>query len=186
MLNESIPDFFSQEQLGIPQQRNRQQVATPTCAATAAATATATTTTPRLEAATLGDIMSSGLLTDACVVSTKSPQDNELLSSDEPSSLSAKYGITHPLDWIALTANGNLQRLFSSYYDAPVLVLVDSCSRRTNIEPMTVSTTNDPHNHDRIDSDTDQIRDQVKSQWLWRDSRNWEVGPMVVFLQVEM
>ena len=29
-----------------------------------------------------------------------------------------------PLDRIALTANGNLQRIFSSYYDAPVHVFV--------------------------------------------------------------
>ena len=34
-----------------------------------------------------------------------------------------------PLDRIALTANGNLQRIFSSYYDAPVHVHVDRCER---------------------------------------------------------
>ena len=31
---------------------------------------------------------------------------------------------------MALTANGNLQRLVSSYYDAPVSVVVDSCVMR--------------------------------------------------------
>jgi hypothetical protein len=35
-----------------------------------------------------------------------------------------------PLDRIALTSNGNLQRIFSSYYDAPVHVHVDSCVQR--------------------------------------------------------
>eukprot|EP00559_Dactyliosolen_fragilissimus_P006793 CAMPEP_0184871254 /NCGR_PEP_ID=MMETSP0580-20130426/40510_1 /TAXON_ID=1118495 /ORGANISM="Dactyliosolen fragilissimus" /LENGTH=281 /DNA_ID=CAMNT_0027373871 /DNA_START=397 /DNA_END=1239 /DNA_ORIENTATION=- len=35
-----------------------------------------------------------------------------------------------PLDRIALTANGNLQRIFSSYYDAPVHVYVDRCEAR--------------------------------------------------------
>jgi len=42
-------------------------------------------------------------------------------------SLSKRYGIHHPLDRMAVTANGNLQRLFSSYYDAPVTVIVDHC-----------------------------------------------------------
>ena len=35
-----------------------------------------------------------------------------------------------PMERIALTANGNLQRIFSSYYDAPVHIHVESCSRR--------------------------------------------------------
>ena len=35
-----------------------------------------------------------------------------------------------PMERIALTANGTLQRIFSSYYDAPVHVHVDSCARR--------------------------------------------------------
>ena len=35
-----------------------------------------------------------------------------------------------PLDRIALTANGNLQRIFSSFYDAPVHVHVDRCVKR--------------------------------------------------------
>jgi hypothetical protein len=43
-------------------------------------------------------------------------------------SLASLYNITHPLDRLALTANGNLQRLVSSYYDAPVHVVVDSCN----------------------------------------------------------
>lgn len=35
-----------------------------------------------------------------------------------------------PLDRIALTANGNLQRIFSSFYDAPVHVHIDKCVKR--------------------------------------------------------
>lgn len=47
------------------------------------------------------------------------------LVTSETYSLAQVYGIHHPLDRMAVTANGNLQRLFSSYYDAPVRVLVD-------------------------------------------------------------
>jgi hypothetical protein len=35
-----------------------------------------------------------------------------------------------PLDRIALTANGNLQRIFSSFYDAPVHVHIEKCVKR--------------------------------------------------------
>jgi hypothetical protein len=49
------------------------------------------------------------------------------LVTSETYSLAKVYGIHHPLDRMAVTANGNLQRLFSSYYDAPVQVLVDYC-----------------------------------------------------------
>jgi len=41
-------------------------------------------------------------------------------------------GYISPLERIALTANGNLQRIFSSYYDAPVHVTVDKCQLRHN------------------------------------------------------
>ena len=41
-------------------------------------------------------------------------------------------GSLSPLERIALTANGNLQRIFSSYYDAPVHVHVDYCQKRTD------------------------------------------------------
>jgi uncharacterized membrane protein len=50
------------------------------------------------------------------------------LVTKESKSLSQTYGITNPLDRMAVTANGNLQRLFSSYYDAPVLVQVEHCT----------------------------------------------------------
>ena len=39
-----------------------------------------------------------------------------------------------PLDRIALTANGNLQRIVSSFYDAPVHVHIDRCQRRIELE----------------------------------------------------
>jgi hypothetical protein len=39
-----------------------------------------------------------------------------------------------PMERIALTSNGNLQRIFSSYYDAPVHVHIDFCSRRAEDE----------------------------------------------------
>ena len=44
-------------------------------------------------------------------------------------SLAETYGIHHPLDRIAVTANGNLQRIFSSYYDEPVNVVLDTCKQ---------------------------------------------------------
>jgi hypothetical protein len=43
----------------------------------------------------------------------------------EEDTLAKRYGIRHPLDRMALTANGNLQRLICSYYDAPVSVTLD-------------------------------------------------------------
>lgn len=76
---------------------------------------------------TLGDIMSNphhnqhnkgtNILSDGLVTS-------------ESSSLCKAYGIDNPLDRIAVTANGNLQRLFASYYDTPVRVRVEKCQRR--------------------------------------------------------
>jgi hypothetical protein len=46
-------------------------------------------------------------------------------------SIAEVYGIQNPLDRIAVTANGNLQRLFSSFYDAPVNVVVEYCTKAT-------------------------------------------------------
>lgn len=50
-------------------------------------------------------------------------------------SLATRYGIANPLDRMALTANGNLQRLVASYYDAPVTVVVQSCRLRESPPP---------------------------------------------------
>lgn len=52
------------------------------------------------------------------------------LVSSETYSLEEIYGISNPLDRMAVTANGNLQRLFSSYYDAPVVVEMVHCTRQ--------------------------------------------------------
>lgn len=84
---------------------------------------------------TLGDIMSS-------LITRNDDDDAEgmmLLLRDglvtkESQSLARAFHIHNPLDRMAVTANGNLQRLFSSYYDAPVMVVVQYCNRRRNNE----------------------------------------------------
>jgi hypothetical protein len=64
---------------------------------------------------TLGDIMSDG------------SGGGLLVTNDAGGSLAVRFGIVSQLDRMLLTANGNLQRLVSSYYDAPVHVVVDHC-----------------------------------------------------------
>lgn len=81
---------------------------------------TITTRTPLLETS-LGDIMKS---------SFASSSSSSVTGGDDIFSLVSQYNITNPLDRILITANGNLQRLISSYYDAPVHVLVESCQQR--------------------------------------------------------
>ena len=76
-------------------------------------------------AGTLGDIMSDESQFSECGLS------NAGLVTLDGGTLAARFGITSRLDRMALTANGNLQRLFSSYYDAPVHVVVDSCEQKT-------------------------------------------------------
>ena len=84
---------------------------------------TTTTRTDFAGAETLGDIMSKD----------DDPEEGNLgpskagLVTLEGGTLASRFGITSPLDRMALTANGNLQRIFSSYYDAPVHVVVDKC-----------------------------------------------------------
>ena len=97
-------------------------------------------------AGTLGDIMSRKLEDDsdpnAELSTTSTTADGNVSSGVPPSgadglvttaipsgSLASRFGIEHPLDRMALTANGNLQRLVSSYYDAPVQVVVDACDK---------------------------------------------------------
>jgi hypothetical protein len=77
---------------------------------------------------TLGDIMSSSYQLDAA----NNVKDG--LITKESQSLAKTYGIQNPLDRMAITANGNLQRLVSSYYDAPVTVQVEYCKRRNNLD----------------------------------------------------
>lgn len=49
------------------------------------------------------------------------------LETKAPTSLAEEFGVTNPMDRLLLTANGNLQRLISSYYDSPVSVSVKYC-----------------------------------------------------------
>jgi hypothetical protein len=76
-------------------------------------------------AGTLGDIMS-----DESQFSESGLSNAGLVTLDG-GTLAQRFGITSRLDRMALTANGNLQRLFSSYYDAPVHVVVDRCEQKT-------------------------------------------------------
>ena len=99
---------------------------------------------------TLGDIMAGSSASDNA---GRNNNANAILSqtavidglvTKEGGELNAKFGCRFsPMERIALTANGNLQRIFSSYYDAPVHVHVDSCTRREgvpreNTNPQTV------------------------------------------------
>lgn len=79
--------------------------------------ATSSTTT------SLGDIMARGLQTETFV-------DALTGSNGNATNLVAAFGLTNPLDRLVLTANGNLQRLIASYYDADVSVRVEECSFR--------------------------------------------------------
>ncbi|KAG7365621.1 hypothetical protein IV203_025062 [Nitzschia inconspicua] len=100
-----------------------------TVAASSSSTTTNNTTNntrnniPTTFGGSLGDIMSP--------LNTSGNANNGLfrdgLITQATQSLAATYGITNPLDRMAITANGNLQRLFSSYYDAPVSIHVEYC-----------------------------------------------------------
>jgi hypothetical protein len=81
---------------------------------------------------TLGDIMSGPIQRNE--KSTKGVLSDGLVTS-ESASLSRAFGIHNPLDRMAVTANGNLQRIFSSYYDTPVRVRVEKCERRQYAQP---------------------------------------------------
>jgi hypothetical protein len=78
-------------------------------------------------AGTLGDIMSDG----SRILRESGDQCEAGLVTRDGGTLASRFGIDSRFDRMALTANGNLQRLFSSYYDAPVHVVVDSCEQRT-------------------------------------------------------
>ena len=57
-------------------------------------------------------------------------------TSSDGKMLNEQFHVDPPfsaLDRIILTANGNLQRIISSYYDAPVEVKVISCKERTHL-----------------------------------------------------
>jgi hypothetical protein len=78
---------------------------------------------------TLGDIMARGndVLGDSSSPSNAVEPSGLVTTATKSGTLANRFGIEHPLDRMALTANGNLQRLVSSYYDAPVQVVVDFC-----------------------------------------------------------
>ena len=67
---------------------------------------------------------------------TKTKPTKSGLVTSTGGTLSSQFGQKvpnlSPLDRIALTANGNLQRIFSSFYDAPVHVHVEQCVKRAN------------------------------------------------------
>lgn len=69
-----------------------------------------------------GDIMSPSVA-DADILF------REGLVTSTRQSLAKLYNLPNPLDRMAVTANGNLQRLISSYYDAPVNVVVEDCQQ---------------------------------------------------------
>lgn len=80
-------------------------------------------------AGTLGDIMA-GTQNNADTNPSQSAITDGLVTK-EGGELNAKFGCKFsPMERITLTANGNLQRIFSSYYDSPIHVHVDSCTRR--------------------------------------------------------
>jgi Cupin-like domain len=91
----------------------------------------------------LGDIM--GLLsTEAVTANPTATTTNGVTTTQQQQQqqqLTYRYGITNPLDRMALTASGNLQRLVASYYDAPVQVVVDSCTLRRDSSSSTTTTT---------------------------------------------
>ena len=78
---------------------------------------------------TVGDIMSS---TNDTTSVLKSGLVTTFPHGTIQSRFGSKLGYIHPMERIALTANGNLQRIFSSYYDAPVEVVVESCNNVKN------------------------------------------------------
>jgi len=86
---------------------------------------------------TLGDIMAGSAASDSAGCQRNANINlNQVavidgLVTKEGGELNSKFGCAFsPMERIALTANGNLQRIFSSYYDAPVHVHVHSCTRR--------------------------------------------------------
>ena len=97
---------------------------------------------------TLGDIMSGPAAPDTKQTLNSSPSSPSSsttnvnnkkvidgLVTKEGGELNTRFNCNFsPMERIALTSNGNLQRIFSSYYDAPVHVHIDFCSRRTEDE----------------------------------------------------
>ncbi|KAL7569988.1 hypothetical protein ACA910_017037 [Epithemia clementina (nom. ined.)] len=138
---------------------------------------------------TLGDIMSHGEFLVTTSTSSRAPPDkhNDGLSQHVSSSSSTStstslaqlYGFHNPLDRMVLTANGNLQRLIASYYDAPVSVVVQYCTPRPPAPTGRSTTTTaaaaaageyhrengQDQDHLNDDNDDDHDHDQQAKQW---------------------
>jgi len=84
----------------------------------------------------LGDIMSSYDTNTEMDARIDTPIQSGLVTNSGGTLLqsfgSKTGGYLTPLERIALTANGNLQRIFSSYYDAPVHIHVDYCQKSSS------------------------------------------------------
>ena len=116
-------------------------------------------------AGSLGDIMAgSGSKSDI----TKQPSPTAIIDglvTKEGGELNTRFAGCNftPMERIALTANGNLQRIFSSYYDAPVHVHVDSCTRRKPSDIPQIG-----FNHSSVDFDpTIERPDVMNSDAIW-------------------
>ncbi|KAL7453412.1 hypothetical protein ACHAWC_005097 [Mediolabrus comicus] len=102
---------------------------------------------------TLGDIMSGPAATDTKQTLSSSQSSFPSSTTDinnkkvidrlvtkEGGELNTRFNCNFsPMERIALTSNGNLQRIFSSYYDAPVHVHIDFCCRRKEDETTAVA-----------------------------------------------
>ena len=94
------------------------------------------------------------------------------LVTKEGGELNAKFSCSFtPMERIALTANGNLQRIFSSYYDSPVHVHVDSCTRRKKKIPANGSSDVPQQqigfNHTSIDFDPTSRPEVINGDAIW-------------------
>ena len=84
------------------------------------------------------------------------------LVTSETYSLEEIYGISNPLDRMAVTANGNLQRLFSSYYDSPVVVEMVQCTRQQKQQNH-----NQKESASSIGDDDDDVDDDATTTAIW-------------------
>lgn len=87
---------------------------------------------------------------------------------------SKMHGHISPLERIAITANGNLQRIFSSYYDAPVHVIVDKCQLQpSNIlnnsyHPSSLSSSDKDQTHSHSQSSTSNtMSEHIRIPAVW-------------------
>ncbi|KAL3772608.1 hypothetical protein ACHAWU_002514 [Discostella pseudostelligera] len=107
----------------------------------------------------LSSITSSPIPTSTSTSANFSPPIIDGLVTKEGGELNFRYNCNFtPMERIALTANGNLQRIFSSYYDAPIHVRVDSCVRRR--PPFHPLPPPPQQRHDNDDNDNDNEEEE--------------------------